>query len=184
MKLKLNKTREEKDMLYEKFHKLIPTVISDLHCVCRTKEEYEDYYEIAQIGLAKAINDIEGDTEDITTSFFYTYIRNELLNYFRYKTMKKRDLDGTDMADIDDKLIDSGINIEKDYLIKESNEQLHNAINKLKPNYKDVILRRFGIDRERQTIVEVANDYGRTRQAVQQLEVRALNKLKKELLNE
>ena len=177
------KTIDEKNELYEKFKRLINKVLSDLHCNMKTVEQYEDYYEVAQIGLAKAINNIGGDWKNATSSYFYAYIKHEIINYFNYRTTYKRYLLGTKMADIDDYRIDAGINLEKDLLTKERNEELYMAIFNLKPIYREIILDRFGIGgREKKTIAEIADRDKVSHQAVQQRQTYALEKLKKELI--
>src|SRR3954453_6840080 len=58
-------------------------------------------------------------------------------------------------------------------------EELAGAIDRLNPRMKHVVLRRFGLDGQPpQTLEEVANDLGITRERVRQLETRALRELR------
>lgn len=178
-----NKTIEEKNELYEKYKRLINKVLNDLHCNIKTLDQYEDYYEVAQLGLAKAINNIGGDWKNATSSYFYAYIKNEIINYFNYRSTPKRYLLGAKLADIDEWEIDSGVNLERDLIIKEQNEELYMAIFELKPLYREIIMDRFGLGgRRKKTIAEIADKEKISHQAVQQRQNYALNKLKKELM--
>jgi RNA polymerase primary sigma factor len=57
--------------------------------------------------------------------------------------------------------------------------ELAGAINRLSPRMQHVVLRRFGLDgRPPQTLEEVGNDLGVTRERVRQLETRALRELR------
>ena len=174
------KTLEEKKQLYEKHKNLIHKVLRDLHCNMKTKEQFDEYYSIAQFGLAKAINNISGDWKNATSTYFYAYIRNELINYFKYRSTPKRKLLGAKMADIYDfqNVIDAGIDLEKEYISKENNEELCKALDKLKPTHKDAIIRKYGMG---MTIPQIAKEYHITPQAVQQRIAIALEKMRKEL---
>ncbi len=56
---------------------------------------------------------------------------------------------------------------------------LAEAIERLNPRMKHVVLRRFGLDGQPpQTLEEVGNDLGITRERVRQLETRALRELR------
>src|SRR5438045_1274012 len=58
-------------------------------------------------------------------------------------------------------------------------QELADAIDRLNPRMKHVVLRRFGLDgRPPQTLEEVGNDLGITRERVRQLETRALRELR------
>ena len=87
------------------------------------------------------------------------------------------------MADIDDCRIDSGINLERDLLNKESQEEMLEVLNNLKPEYKELITRRYGIGRDNETIGSIALDKNVSHQAIQQKEKYILNKMRKELIN-
>jgi RNA polymerase sigma factor (sigma-70 family) len=57
--------------------------------------------------------------------------------------------------------------------------ELSAAIERLNPRMKHVVLRRFGLDgRPPQTLEEVGQDLGITRERVRQLETRALRELR------
>jgi RNA polymerase sigma factor (sigma-70 family) len=57
--------------------------------------------------------------------------------------------------------------------------ELAEAIDRLNPRMRHVVLRRFGLDgRQPQTLEEVGHDLGITRERVRQLESRALKELR------
>ena len=64
----------------------------------------------------------------------------------------------------------------------ELREILHKAIDLLPEIEKDVILRYFGINRKNQNIVEIAKDLNLSRAAISARKIKAINKLKKELI--
>jgi len=58
-------------------------------------------------------------------------------------------------------------------------QELGEALERLNPRMKHVVLRRFGLDgKPPQTLEEVGNDLGITRERVRQLETRALRELR------
>ena len=59
-------------------------------------------------------------------------------------------------------------------------QELGEALERLNPRMKHVVLRRFGLDGQPpQTLEEVGNDLGITRERVRQLESRALRELRR-----
>ena len=69
--------------------------------------------------------------------------------------------------------------IEKEILQQEVAEIISTAITKtLNEREADIVRRRFGIDGNMETLQEVANDYGISRERVRQIELKALRKLK------
>ena len=59
----------------------------------------------------------------------------------------------------------------------ESSASVRNYLNCLKDREKEVIFRRFGIGRVEQTLEEIAQFYGVTRERIRQVESKALKKL-------
>ena len=65
------------------------------------------------------------------------------------------------------------------HAIQARSEELRRALERLNPRMKHVLLRRFGLDgKPPQTLEEVGNDLGITRERVRQLETRALRELR------
>ena len=69
-----------------------------------------------------------------------------------------------------------------DTIEQEKIEKVNVAIEKLSASDKTIILKRYGIDQERQyTLEEVANELGTTREAIRLREVKLYNLLKNEM---
>lgn len=178
----MNEKEQRKLELYNQYKGMIFKVIKDMHCEIKNKEQYREYYDIAEMGLIKAINNIR-EQEKITTTYFYKYMKNELINYFHYKTRPKRILLGTNMANIDDYNIDSGINIEMDLIRKSEIEELLNIVERLKPEYKELIKSHYGIGRKSESFRNIARKNNVSTQSVQQKEQYIFKKIKKEYFN-
>ena len=175
-----------KEELYLKYKRLVPKVMQDLHCIYRTEEERQQYYDYAELGLIRGISNYD-PTKELSTRYFYLCIRNSITNYFRAKNMQKRYLDYTNMASLDEEIYadtveDKSVNIEKQIIEKETNEKLHKAINSLKPIYKDVICRYYGFYGKDYTLEEISQIYGISKQAVYVKKENALKQIKKEMI--
>lgn len=71
---------------------------------------------------------------------------------------------------------------EDDAIEQEQIDKVNVAIEKLAASDKTVILKRYGIDQERQyTLEEVANELGTTRETIRLREVKLYNFLKSEI---
>ncbi len=172
-----------KEELYEKYRLLIFKVMRDLHCNIKDSQERQSYFEAGEMGLLKAIKNYDVSKRS-TTGFIYSCIRNEILRYFTEKTSPKRYLDNANMLPCDEYeevIEDININIEKDLLIKETNKDLYKAIDMLKPKYKDIIVKKYGIKCHEIRHTDLAKYYNISSQALYQQTVLALKKLRKNL---
>ena len=179
-----------KEELYNKYKYLIYKVIKDLNCRYRTEEEWQEYYDFGEMGLLKAINTYDFRNEKST--YFYKCIRREILWLFRYKGMNKRKINYLLLESLNDKLQDDAelyeiiedqnVDIEKQILKNEKYEILYKAIDSLKPSYKDIICKYYGIKCKKYTLEEIALIYNTSRQALHFKKDNALKTLKKTLL--
>ena len=110
-----------KEELYKQYCGLIYKVMKDLHCTWKNDDEFQAIYDSGELGLIKAINKV--NIQKINSVFFYTYIKNSILNYFHEKTMPKRYLDGTNMLSIEEIDIPSNIDIEKQIIMKDQKQK-------------------------------------------------------------
>lgn len=79
--------------------------------------------------------------------------------------------------------IDSGVENPLDELLRKSDAQwVSRLMGILEDRERDIIIRRFGIDRqERLTLEEIGEEFGVTRERIRQLEQRAMRKLRRKL---
>jgi len=150
----------------------------------------EDYIDICYIGYAKALKKYDSSKSKPAT-YIYKCIENELLQCLRKENAKKRqreessldyvyDEKGHDLKD----LIDSGIDIENDFIKKEQNKQLCEAIKKLSKKEQYIIKYSFGLNCEEKTQEEIGQYLGVTQTQVSKLKGKVLIKLKEIMENE
>lgn len=177
-----------KSNLYFKYKSLIHKVIRDLNCQYKTQDEYQEYYDYGEIGLLIAIDKFDLSKKD-KISYFYKCIKRSLIVLFKYKNYYKRKINYLMLLSLEDKINDNihslqetiednNINIENAMLIKENKELLFKAISKLKPTYRDIIFKYYGIYGKRYTLQELADIYHISRQAINVKKDNALKKLK------
>ena len=170
---------------------LIHKVIKDLHCNCTSQEEYQEYYEVGLIGLITASK--KYDEELSKSKYLYIGIKNELTNYFRHKTYKKRynglkelslyeQCQGTETYLVD--IIPSNQNLEEEYIRKEEIETINKILNKYK-NKKNVEIfkKYYGIGYDAKDLRQLAKEYGVTHQCIHSKVTKLRNKIRKELKN-
>ena len=69
-------------------------------------------------------------------------------------------------------------NVEKSVIDTELKNDIKKALDTLKEKEKNVIVLRFGLeDKQKQTLEEIGNSYGVTKECIRQIEKRALNKM-------
>ena len=184
--------QNNKEYFYNKYKRLIPRVIRDINCQYRNEDEYQNYYDFGEIGLLMAINNFDFSKEE-TTTYFYKSIRNYILYTFRKKSFKSKKLDYMNLISLDqfiydgdgnlaEVIQDENINIENDIIKNEMYESLYNAIDTLKPTYKDIICKYYGIKSKRYTLQELADIYNISRQAINVKRENALKKLKQKII--
>ena len=150
----------------------------------------EDYIDICYIGYAKALKKYDSSKSKPTT-YIYKCIENELLQYLRKENAKKRQREESSLDyvyddhghDLED-LIDSGIDIENDFIEKEQNKQLCEAIKKLSKKEQYIIKYSFGLNCEEKTQSEMAEHLGVRQSQVSKLKRKVLIKLKEIMENE
>ena len=144
----------------------------------------EDYIDVCYIGYAKALKKYDSSKSKPTT-YIYKCIENELLQCLRKENAIKRQRDDLSLNyvydekghDLED-LIDSGINIENDFIEKEQNNQLCEAIKKLSKKEQFIIKYSFGLNCDEKTQDEIGQCLGIGQGQVSRLKDKILIKLK------
>lgn len=153
----------------------------------------DELYYIACIGLVRGINSFDKTVGVKETTFFVKCISSSIGRYFQLQSLPKRNpkckilsLDEPiiefDNLTFKDVIPDLRESVEERVEINELREILNKAIDTLPEAEKDVILRYFGINRKNQNIVEIAKDLNLSRAAISARKIKAINKLKKELI--
>lgn len=150
----------------------------------------EDYIDICYIGYAKALKKYDSSKSKATT-YIYKCIENELMQCLRKENAIKRQRNETSLDyvyderghDLED-LIDSGIDIENDFIEKEQNNQLCEAIKKLSKREQFIIKYSFGLNCDEKTQDEIGKYLGVTQTRVSRLKDKILIKLKGMIENE
>jgi len=76
----------------------------------------------------------------------------------------------------DTEIVDRGVNLEADFILREDIITLRKAMEFLTPDQKELVYKRLY---ERKSFVEIAKEYGVSRQAIKDRFTKIINKLKK-----
>ena len=88
---------------------------------------------------------------------------------------------GEDESEMIDFIEDKSMPSPLEHVIhKDLREKVQDMISLLNPKEEMVLRKRFGIDREEQTLQILANEFGVTRERIRQIETTAIRKLKKQ----
>ena len=162
--------KEVFDNIFMQEERQIKYIIKTFHHM-----EYEDLYQVACIGLLKAIKSYDTSKNIKFNSYMYNVVKNEILMTLRNNnTMKNSNMEevSTEAQTTDDLTVmdtlKSDVNIEDEYLIKEEYRELYELIdkyyskNEMKRNVMYALLRE-----EKQ--MDVAEKYGISRAYVNKI---------------
>ena len=162
--------KEAFDNIFMQEERQIKDIIKTFHHM-----EYEDLYQVACIGLLKAIKSYDTSKNIKFNSYMYNVVKNEILMSLRNNnTMKNSNMEevSTEAQTTDDLTVmdtlKSDVNIEDEYLIKEEYRELYELIdkyyskNEMKRNVMYALLRE-----EKQ--IDVAEKYGISRAYVNKI---------------
>ena len=162
--------KEVFDNIFMQEERQIKDIIKTFHHM-----EYEDLYQVACIGLLKAIKSYDTSKNIKFNSYMYNVVKNEILMTLRNNnTMKNSNMEeiSTEAQTTDDLTVmdtlKSDVNIEDEYLIKEEYKELYELIdkyyskNEMKRNVMYALLRE-----EKQ--MDVAEKYGISRAYVNKI---------------
>ena len=162
--------KEVFDNIFMQEERQIKDIIRTFHHM-----EYEDLYQVACIGLLKAIKSYDTSKNIKFNSYMYNVVINEILMTLRNNnTMKNSNMEevSTEAQTTDDLTVmdtlKSDVNIEDEYLVKEEYRELYKLIdkyyskNEMKKNVMYALLRE-----EKQ--IDVAEKYGISRAYVNKI---------------
>ena len=162
--------KEVFDNIFMQEERQIKDIIKTFHHM-----EYEDLYQVACIGLLKAIKSYDTSKNIKFNSYMYNVVKNEILMSLRNNnTMKNSNMEevSTEAQTTDDLTVmdtlKSDVHIEDEYLIKEEYRELYELIdkyyskNEMKRNVMYALLRE-----EKQ--IDVAEKYGISRAYVNKI---------------
>ena len=162
--------KEVFDDIFMQEERQIKDIIKTFHHM-----EYEDLYQVACIGLLKAIKSYDTSKNIKFNSYMYNVVKNEILMSLRNNnTMKNSNMEevSTEAQTTDDLTVmdtlKSDVNIEDEYLVKEEYRELYELIdkyyskNEMKRNVMYALLRE-----EKQ--MDVAEKYGISRAYVNKI---------------
>lgn len=151
----------------------------------------EDLISIGTIGLIKAINTYKGEKNIKLATYASRCIENEILMYLRKNSSQKGEVSLDEPLNTDwdgnELLLSDILGTDSDVVMRPIEEDvdrtlLSQAINRLDPRDRDIIVMRFGLyGAKEQTQKEVADRLGISQSYISRLEKRIILKLKREI---
>ena len=135
----------------------------------KTKQEMEqvEQKEVSKSDVAKKLNMTEEKIDTFLNAFTKTLSIESGLTLTENKELT--------LAEI---IEDEKQNVERTVIDNELKQDIKKALETLKDKEKNVIVLRFGLDdNKKQTLEEIGNSYGVTKECIRQIEKRALNKM-------
>lgn len=185
-------TKEEQDKMIINNIPLIHKVIKDLHCIYKTDDEYQEYYDYGLEGLINGVKSYDNNVSKPGT-YLYTCIKNMIVRCFQLSEMDKRKINKIAKVSMNELISNDGketelgeiigderINIEEEVEKKLQIEAIIRELNSMK-NKKDALAIKmyYGLDGYLpKTYEEIGKEFGVTREMIRVRINRALNKLK------
>ena len=135
----------------------------------KTKQQMEqvEQKEVSKSEVAKKLNMTEEKIDTFLNAFTKTLSIESGVSLTDNKELT--------LAEI---IEDEKQNVEKSVIDNELKHDIKKALDALKDKEKNVIVLRFGLeDKKKQTLEEIGNSYGVTKECIRQIEKRALNKM-------
>lgn len=135
----------------------------------KTKQEMEqiEQKEVSKSDVAKKLNLTEEKIDTFLNAFTKTLSIESGVTLTENKELT--------LAEI---IEDEKQNVERSVIDNELKQDIKHALDILKDKEKNVIVLRFGLeDKQKQTLEEIGNSYGVTKECIRQIEKRALNKI-------
>lgn len=184
-----NGNEDARNILIERNLRLVAHVVKKYS---NTKVEQDDLISIGTIGLIKGIDTYKDNKKTKITTYAARCIQNEILMYFRGNKKSNNDVYLSDSIGFDkegndvnliDVLEDKSIDLIEHITKKDNIEYLKIYLKKLSPREKDIIIKRYGLNNEKEkTQKEIAKELNISRSYVSRIEKRALTKMLKEFI--
>ena len=189
VKLMLDGDNNARNKLIEHNLRLVAHIVKKFDC----KENMtDDLISIGTIGLIKGIDTYKDNKKTKVTTYAARCIQNEILMYFRGNKKSNNDVYLSDSIGFDkegndvnliDVLEDKSIDLIEHITKKDNIEYLKMYLKKLSPREKDIIIKRYGLNNEKEkTQKEIAKELKISRSYVSRIEKRALTKMLKEFI--
>lgn len=179
----INHNQESRGKLIEHNLRLVAHIAKKYE---NTDEDKDDILSIGILGLIKAVDTFQLNSNNKLATYAARCIENEILMTLRANKNKKNiiklqspimiDKDGNEL-ELLDFIEDKDIDIPKAYENKNLHKKLQKALQDLSSREYDIINRRYGLERKAQTQKEIANELNISRSYVSRIEKRALLKL-------
>ncbi len=179
----INHNQESRGKLIEHNLRLVAHIAKKYE---NTDEDKDDILSIGILGLIKAVDTFQLNSNNKLATYAARCIENEILMTLRANKNKKNiiklqspimiDKDGNEL-ELLDFIEDKDIDIPKAYENKDLHKKLQKALQDLSSREYDIINRRYGLERKAQTQKEIANELNISRSYVSRIEKRALLKL-------
>ena len=174
-----------KDELVKQYFPLIIFIIKKLGLI----NKIDEYLDSGMIGLTRAINNFDDSLGISLSTFVYHCIKHELLKELKIKNAQKNIPDNMltsldlqyDDCSLGDLIADEKVNVEDEVIKIIQTEELYKAIDELKPTYKEIITRLYGINRPISNAKQLAKERGCTTINIHQQKRIALKQLKEKL---
>ena len=164
---------------------LIGKVLKDIHFRNIRYGDYEEAYSSGRIGLYNAIKTYDGSVK--ASTYYYKCIKNEILKDMQLKNSKRNKFNNslfpleTNNGDGSlENLIPDDIDLENDIILEEIKREVRNTLERLKPEYKQVMILHFGIECREHTFEEISAMLGTTPQNIYLLYKKAQRKFIRE----
>ncbi|HBI17045.1 MAG: RNA polymerase, sigma-24 subunit, ECF subfamily [Candidatus Moranbacteria bacterium GW2011_GWF2_34_56] len=158
----LNNSADDKDLVKaalvnpDEFKVIVDRYWNRLFCYIRrmsyfTQEDIEDILQEVFIKIYKYLNDY--NSEMAFSTWIYQITRNATIDEIRKRKSRPMTiwLEDEDLI----KVLKSGLNLEKDYIAKDSMEKLKNIIVKMPDNYREVLVLRFIEEKSYEEIMDI-----------------------------
>lgn len=170
-----------KEKIINDYDKYIKYVLKQMKLGYR----YEDLFDVGMIGFVNGLNTYDKNKNFKYSTYLYECIKNEILKYIKYESREKRyaEIISLNAKINEDSELQDFIGYENNYeqnvYIKELLEIIEKRIRKFTKKQKLIFNHLYGLNGYKEmTSKEITEKYGFSKQSIQQIKKKSLNKLK------